>query len=360
MGEGHSTESGGAARTGKTPMICVLSVGRSGTSVVMRALDLLGVDIGPQASLAGPNPEDNARGYFEQWPIINLNEEVLAALGGGWYRPPPLPPGWERDARLEPLRERALETVSELFPADRVCAWKDPRTALTLPFWRPAFDRPLRFVICVRTPNDVAASLEARDAGLHPWEESTRVWLRDTALALDQTATEPRIVSFYDDWFDDTDRQVDRLAEFAGVDATQEARAAVRRFVDPGLRHHATSADAAIADDRVDPRVRALFALLVSAREGDVLPPLAGSLPGALRRSVESDVAARADQVELSAERDRLEARLDEVSRYALELRAELDACSSELERVYGGRWWRLGRALRTPVRRAQGSGRRG
>src|SRR5438552_5712469 len=96
-------------------VVCVLGMGRSGTSLTMRVLNLLGVELGRGEDLLEPLVPDNPAGYWEQRPIMMLNEEILAALGGSWFSPPPLDTGWERSPMLDPLRERARTLLSRQF-----------------------------------------------------------------------------------------------------------------------------------------------------------------------------------------------------------------------------------------------------
>ena len=46
-----------------------------------------------------PGP-DNPKGYFEVQSVVQLDDEVLAHLGGAWDQPPVLDPGWELDPGL--------------------------------------------------------------------------------------------------------------------------------------------------------------------------------------------------------------------------------------------------------------------
>ena len=82
----------------------------------------------------------NTIGYFEIQAVTQLDDELLAHLGGAWDQPPVLDPGWERAGGLEEFRERAAEILEASFgPVAKwppVVAWKDPRCSLLLPFWR--------------------------------------------------------------------------------------------------------------------------------------------------------------------------------------------------------------------------------
>ena len=86
---------------------------RSGTSFIAGALRFLGVSLGdPGAATAGP---DNPQGYFEVAALMQLDDEVLAHLGGAWDQPPVLDPGWEDDEGLDPFRARAGEILADTF-----------------------------------------------------------------------------------------------------------------------------------------------------------------------------------------------------------------------------------------------------
>jgi hypothetical protein len=240
--------------------ICVLGM-RSGSSLATRALALLGADAGPEAHLMPGVSGDNPKGFWEQQPLVDLNEDLLAALGGPWWDPPPLPDGWHEDPRLDWFRERARNLVSELFPEGGMWVWKDPRAAVTLPLWQAAIG-PMRYVVAARSPADVASSLHARDAVWHPWLESSRLYFRYLHAGLRNTAGADRIVLFYDGWFHDLDAQIGRLAAFAtGAPPSAAAAAAVGEFFESALRHH----DAGAQSGELDPETAVAYEVL---REG--------------------------------------------------------------------------------------------
>ena len=95
-------------------VICIIGMHRSGTSLVTRVLNLLGLDLGPEGHLMGPSAA-NETGHWESMPISDLNDEILARLGGSWREPPPLPPGWERRPDLADLRAQARRLVESDF-----------------------------------------------------------------------------------------------------------------------------------------------------------------------------------------------------------------------------------------------------
>jgi hypothetical protein len=242
--------------------VCVLGV-RTGSSLATRALALLGLDSGAHAQLMEGKPDDNPKGFWEQQPLVDLNEDLLAELGGPWWDAPALEPGWHEDPALEPFRERAHALLAELFPGDREWVWKDPRSSVTLPFWQDIIG-PMRYVLTVRAPAEVAASLNARDPVTHPWLESTRLYFRLVCAGLEHTAGEDRIILFYEDWFDDFDAQLDRLSRLVLGSPSEDTRATVRDFFESDLRHHQ-----AMSEDGLDPELRDAWRVLREGTDAD-------------------------------------------------------------------------------------------
>jgi sulfotransferase family protein len=213
--------------------ICVVGMHRSGTSIAARVLNRLGVDLGPEQTLLDADAQDNPRGYWEQRAIVELNDALLERLGGPWTDPPRLRPGWHRSSDLDELRARARRLLDETF-GPGPSGWKDPRGSLTLPFWL-SLEPSLRVVVCVRHPLEVAGSWARRGPGFDA-RFALELWMEHTARALIDSGHRSRLILHHEDLFGDLDRQVDRLARFAGVEpVSTEARAAIGRFVDEGL-----------------------------------------------------------------------------------------------------------------------------
>jgi hypothetical protein len=147
---------------------------RSGTSVVMRILNRLGLSLGPEVELLAPAPH-NPVGFWENERVVELNDELLAELGGNATTPPLLADGWERASRLDALRERAAAVVASISDGAPAVGLKDPRLSLTLPFWRTV--TPLAHVVhCLRNPVESALSLSRWHAV--DVETAGALWLR--------------------------------------------------------------------------------------------------------------------------------------------------------------------------------------
>jgi hypothetical protein len=138
---------------------------------------------------------------------------------------------------------------------------------LTIPFWRDLIG-DMDFVICVRNPADVAASITQREHndGLH-LDGSVALWLRYTRAALDNTLRSRRIVLVAEDLLADPHRQIARLGAFVGAsDArVRSVQRTASELIDPQLWHHRSSADGIARVREVCPDAADLYASLRTA-----------------------------------------------------------------------------------------------
>jgi len=251
-----------------TDPVCVLGFGRSGTSLTMRLLNRLGVALGPEEDLLLPVEADNTRGYWEPQWMVELNDEILAELDTVWWRPLPAEPGWERREAFEPIRERARVLLDDKFGSAALWGWKDPRTTLTLPFWQELVP-DAKYVICLRNPADAISSMQRRPEPTLPVAAWGDLWLEHIARALRDTDGRPRLLVFYEDFFRDPRRQLERVASFLGVEPPDldEPGSSPLREIEAGLRHHSTSALELAAVTGIPPAARAVFLALRAAHD---------------------------------------------------------------------------------------------
>lgn len=239
-------------------LICVTGMHRCGTSLTTKVLELLGVDIGPDED-HDTSFFDNPKGHFESQRLLSINKSLLADLGGSWDDPPEFPPGWLESTDIEPHRADAGRALRELFGDEGESAWKDPRSALLLPFWRTV--TPIyRTVLCIRHPDEVAASLATRN-GFGP-ERSAALWLRYTGDAR-RNAPEHLLLD-YGDYFSGLDDQLRDICDYLKLAEPDEAaRHEIEQFVDENSRHHDER-------DRSDgPLMRLATRVYEQIREGD-------------------------------------------------------------------------------------------
>jgi hypothetical protein len=256
--------------------ICVLGPGRTGTSLTARILGLAGVHLGSDPELLSRTGiPANPRGFWEHRGLSRINQRVLRRLGGSWDEPPSLPSGWQQSESLAAEREEAARLLEQAFGAHPLWGWKDSRNSLTLPFWQELLpdDRyETRYVICLRNPVDVAASLTPpRPLGR---AESVALWATYVAAALVNTSGRPRLILPFESYFDDWQGTVGRLLRFAGLEPPppgSEIEARMQEFTDSGLWRHRTEPAVAMEDPAVGAAARSLYlvaSLLAVAEPG--------------------------------------------------------------------------------------------
>jgi len=216
-----------AALPDRRPVL-ILGMHRSGTSCLAGCLEEAGLHLGRVNRKA----IHNARGNNEPPAVNRLHDAVLAAAGGRWDAPPPLPVAWPE------AEGRALDTILAGYPADRRWGVKDPRLTLLHEAWRAR--RDLAVAASIRHPLEVAASLARRNgmdtgAALALWAAYNR-----RLLAL---AGEAEVVV--------VDFSVDAAAYTAAVAAAARRLAlappAAFAFLTEALRHHHLAAEPAPA-----------------------------------------------------------------------------------------------------------------
>ena len=252
-------------------MICVAGMPRSGTSLVTQLLHRCGLDLGPPDQLMSASV-NNTDGFWENLRFVRLNERLLAASGGTWFAPP---------MSLRPTPEITAEAKSIVaqFEGREPWGWKDPRNAITLPFWKTLLPT-MKVLVCVRHPAETAASLAASTMIPRTWpfywsvtrsdspirlrREVSRLWgaartsmsmqrrlalIHEVGLELwrvsntsilEETRTGDRLVTHYEAMLTKPRAELERILTFAGIPVSSDALDDVIRVVSPRLRHQRT------------------------------------------------------------------------------------------------------------------------
>jgi GT2 family glycosyltransferase len=227
------------------PLILLVGMHRSGTSLAASLLQTLGVGLpGPWPLADIHNPE----GYYEQLAIRDLQEQLLLELHRMWPTAAgtlPLPEHW-LDTPSVLRAERRLEGMLRQESCRQPAPWaiKDPRTSLLLPLWRRVADRlgmELRLVQALREPAAVVQSLVQRDgplAGMTPLRAQQLWWHHHHRIHVDGQGLDCLTIR-YEEWF--TPRAGDQLQALATfclpgeADPTRHGAALGR--IRPELRH---------------------------------------------------------------------------------------------------------------------------
>jgi len=218
--------------------VLLLGMHRSGTSAIARGLGALSVYLGNDFLDSQP---ENPTGYWEDKGIVALNERLLGALGLKWDDTSPIDSRTFERRRVRALRRDAIRYLNRTFTSTPLWGFKDPRTIRVLPFWQ----RTLRdcevedsYVVAIRNPQSVAASLFARQA--MDADTAYGLWLVHMVPFFSAVIGRPFVVVDYDLLMRDPRAQLARIAHGLGVPfepGSVETDGFVSGFLDASLRH---------------------------------------------------------------------------------------------------------------------------
>jgi hypothetical protein len=238
---------------------------RSGTSTIARAINLMGVYLGDESKLM-PATQANAEGYWEHLEIYDLQRRLLERMGWDWDVSEPLPEGWAKSAAVQPYKDELAQIIEINFGSRPLWAWKEPRSCLLLPLWREVLNQAETKLSClfvVRNPVEVASSVMRRDGV--SFNKALGIWFHYNIVALKDAAGLPISFLSYEHLLENWEPELRRCAAALGLAWPMDEakfRAAMRAFIQPGLRHNRAGADRL---QTLPAPVRELYQLLLDA-----------------------------------------------------------------------------------------------
>ena len=250
---------------GKSKLVMVLGMHRSGTSAIARGLQTLGVALGDH--LEPPAEGINDKGYWEDIDFVALNAEMLEVSGRSWHSLNPIQATDVDNLCDRGYLSRATDLLHSKIHGFEYFGLKDPRTAVLLPFWERVFvngDFDVRYIFAIRNPLSVVNSLTRRD-GFDP-EKSFFLWAEHMVSGLANIGNRPFILLDYDQLIIDPEGQFNRLANWLGSPLDTEKLAVYRSdFLDEKLRHSKFSSADVEVDEAASPLVREIYSVLLNA-----------------------------------------------------------------------------------------------
>jgi len=249
--------------THRNKAVIVLGMHRSGTSALAGLLHELGLEMG--TSLMSGREDENEKGFWEHEKIVSIHDRLLAQLGSSWSDTGPLPPDWFRCDLARQCQDEICQVLEADFGTESLWALKDPRMCRLMPLWKPVFERvniePL-FILIVRNPLEVAASLQRRDN--MDRSHALLLWLQYNLAAVKSTAGyQRRFLTFAQLLEQGAPRLEEILRGFLQQPAGLSfAAAGASKFLSSELRHHVMS-DRSLED--VPDIINRLYRLLVNA-----------------------------------------------------------------------------------------------
>jgi hypothetical protein len=247
-----------SAAVQRRPIVLVLGMHRSGTSLCSHILSALGVDMSDDIDV---NPS-NARGHWERREILEFHDRILSLFNRDYYgrfHDFALPVAWWADPPVAQIR-REMTGFLEKRMGNGYFGFKDPRTVRLMPVWHQIFNElklAPKFVLCLRNPAQVGRSLHTRD-GLNPGNGEYR-WLVHMIDFYRYASNFDYCTVEYEEWFDNAAATIERLQTFLDLPWQQseaDLTLVLSGIIDPTARH-----DDATHREASQPLVRTLYKL---------------------------------------------------------------------------------------------------
>jgi len=229
----------------RRPIVLVLGMHRSGTSLCSHILSALGVDMAD--NIAGPGnvsvTPDNPQGHWERWEIVEFHDRILGLFNRaylGRFHDFGLPVAWWADSRVVQIRREIVAFLRQRM-GDGYFGFKDPRTVRLMPVWHQILSELKlvpKLVLCLRNPAQIARSLNARE-GLER-EIGEYRWLVHMVDFFRYTSNFDFCTVEYEEWFNNPSANIEKLQKFLDLSWQQsEADLALvlSGIIDPGARH---------------------------------------------------------------------------------------------------------------------------
>lgn len=226
----------GRGRSAVGPVaLFVMGVSRSGTSALTRALSLCGGTL--PSSLEAANAS-NPLGHWEPRAAIDINDAILYRHRSSAHDPTlRLQEEGAFDAEENAACTAEIKKFLATMPAAPLLLIKEPRITALPDVWFEAARQAgfeVAAVIAVRHPQEVIASLAARDAASP--ELSSALWLKYTLLAERHTRALPRVFVDYTKLLHNWRREITRISTALALDLNTRDERAIDEFLQQDLR----------------------------------------------------------------------------------------------------------------------------
>jgi len=231
-------------------VILILGMHRSGTSVLTRAVNLLGAAL--PKSILGKN-SSNLRGHWESEVMIVAHDDLLSDSGSDWKDWRRL--GWDKaGARKSALMSEVFSETfaSEYDEGESVSVVKEPRICRFAASYISTLEKlsaQIHSVIVVRNPLEIANSLQQRD----DMQKLDALYLWLTHMLEAELATRGRSRSFvsYESLLKAPDKICANLLSEMPFDLPyeiEEVRKQITEYVSPSLKRQSLAAEDVVLD----------------------------------------------------------------------------------------------------------------
>lgn len=229
----------GAGEMPSRKVVIVLGMSRSGTSLLTRGINVLGVELGENLI---QSTKANPKGHWENNDIFGINEQLLELIGSSWHN---VALTCEIDFFshcFDSVRGVARAVINKLISQCPICGFKDPRICRLLPFWQDLLnecDVEVYYIVCLRNPVDVALSLERRNN--FGMRKSLLLWLAHMYCIAKFINNDQSIIIRYEELLKGPHDQLNRIVDFLDIDISDKHKSIheyCNHFLERALCHH--------------------------------------------------------------------------------------------------------------------------
>jgi len=246
--------------------ICILGMHRSGTSVITRCVNLLGISLGNPDRMLPPR-FDNPDGFWEHADIVRLHDDILRFFSRRWDSTIPLPKYWNKVRGMNNYKKQIHKLIDQEFSSSNIWGWKDPRTCLLLPLWIEVLQErqtKLDIIFVIRNPHEVVTSLKRRDGFEH--NQGYAIWTLYLLSALKHCEGLRCVFIHYERFLNDPLNQLRKISDKLELPWPQDEMGLSRKLqtiVKPSLRHSKMADEEFLNDFTIPLVVRDTYRLLL-------------------------------------------------------------------------------------------------
>jgi len=239
---------------------------RSGTSVIAKAISLLGVEFGNNLLEA---KSDNEKGFWEDAYIVDCNDKILQQSKHEWYTV------GEIDAVLKDEKSNLIQYIEKNLSGFDILGLKDPRLCRLLPEWNNILGRftsDIKYCVAIRNPLSVIKSLESRNE--FTAQHAELLWYQYNIDILQSLVNKKMSVVDFDLVIKEPETSVIRLAKGLSLEdnlVEKELEQFCSEFLAKSLRHSSYTLDDLLSDASIHKDVKTLYKYMLDLTQNDTV-----------------------------------------------------------------------------------------
>lgn len=250
-------------------LIVVIGMHRTGTSLITRGLQVMGVNLGD--NLLPAMADVNAKGFWEDADINAFNIEMLHAINSEWDFLTPITDNNIQQLQQQGFFLKAVELLRSKVAQASIFGLKDPRIAKLLPFWDQVFahcNYDVSYILTIRHPLSVVKSLQKRDGFVA--EKAYLLWFTHVVTALTFSNKKNVSLTDYDFFMQNPASELHRLANEINLPIdNDELNIFLNEFIDNNLRHTHYELNDLMLDDVCPNLVADIYTQLLAITRGE-------------------------------------------------------------------------------------------